>query len=53
MELLDDWTVGLLDDWTVGQFVLICKFCKISKTITNVLYLNDIFIVSYLLSLFI
>ena len=49
MELLDSWTIGLLDSLTVEQFVLICKFCKI---ITNVLYLNDIFSVSYLFSHF-
>ena len=42
------WTIGRLGDWTVGLIVLMCKFCKISKTITNVLYSTDIFVVSYL-----
>ena len=28
--------MDLLDDWTVGQFVLICKFSKISKAIRNI-----------------
>ena len=26
-------TAGRLDGWTLGQFVLICKFCKISKSV--------------------
>ena len=41
--------VGQLDGWTLEQFVFICKFCKISKTITNIFYSNDIFIVSELI----